>query len=118
MNYVKILKIRPNLLVTNIDNAIEYYQTLFNFNVVHSDINQGFALLTSGETELVLLHAKEQNPQSAYIYVDNVDSLYSHCNEHNEVIIYDLTLHPYGMKDFTIQDPYANKISIGQKIEI
>lgn len=112
--------IRPNLIVSNIENSLKFY-TQLDFNV---DTTMGepanFAIISKDSASISLTqHSTIYDVWDAWVnmYIDviNVEELCEHCKSSDIKISYDLATHPWGMKDFTIVDPDGHQIAFWER---
>jgi DNA-binding transcriptional MerR regulator len=112
------LHIMLRLPVTDLDRSIAYYQEVLGFRLAWRTADDSLAALASGDIEMLLLipWAGDTPPpaQSAYVYVEDPDSL---CDEYREAgadIVVPVTSHPHGMRDFTVRDPDGHRFTLGR----
>ena len=110
----ELLSMRPNLPVRDLGAAVAFYRDVLGFDVAHEDPGAGFALLRGGGAELALLADESSPPLGAYLYVREVEAAYRRCAEAGARITYELTVEPWGLRNFVVEDPSANKIAIGE----
>ncbi|MCP5099131.1 MAG: hypothetical protein GY943_26555 [Chloroflexi bacterium] len=110
---IDFLKFRPNLPVRDMETAVSFYRDVIGLKPFRIAPDGTFALFKSGGAEVELVKSEEPAVQGAYLYVANVKKLHQRCQEKGP---YPLTLHPYGMQDFVIEDPDGHLIAIGQRM--
>ncbi|MBI5949676.1 MAG: VOC family protein [Chloroflexi bacterium] len=110
----ELLSMRPNLPVRDLAAAVAFYRDVLGFGVAHEDAGAGFALMRGGGAELALVSDEASLPQGAYLYVTAVETAYRRCADAGAHITYELTLEPWGLRNFVVEDPSANKIAIGE----
>jgi len=108
------LSFRPNLYVSDTEQAVKFYHDVLGLDVLHQD--EDFALLSQQGAELALVRKLTRIPQQAYLYVSDVETMYVHCQSQQATITMPLTLHDYGTRDFVIQDYDGNLIGVGQRV--
>ena len=103
----------------DLDRSIEFYTRVFHTtSVVYGD----YAVLDSGDFSIHLWKCDDKNiaeNTSCYIYVDNVDELYTKLKPLNVV-------HPngdiedkfFGLREFAIVDPDGNLLKFGEPLEL
>ena len=105
---------RPNLAVRDVAASIAFYHDVVGLELEHAFEDGSFALLRRGGAELVLVHAESPQSQGAYLYVTGVKTLHAHCAERGVPIVGPLTMEPWGLLDFVIEDPDGHRIAIGE----
>lgn len=115
---VRFIRARPNLVVSDIPRAIAHYRDVLGFQVVATieDPPETFALMMRDGAELAL--AKGVNPTSSafYAYIEGVDELYESLMAAGAKIISPLTTHPWGLRDFAVEDPDGHFVALGERI--
>lgn len=112
-----LLSASPTLASLNIEKTIAFYES---FDFVKEYQDQNYAIMSR---DSILLHFWKCNdkihPQntSCYVYVSEIDSLYSQVTAINAVHP-NSKLHdtPYGIKEFAMLDIHGNLIRFGEKI--
>jgi DNA-binding transcriptional MerR regulator len=110
------LHLMPRLPVSDMDRSITYYQEALGFRLAWRTIDGTLAALASGEIEVLLLVPSTDDcppPQSAYIYVEDPDSLCAEYQEAGADIADPVASRPYGMRDFVIRDPDGHRFILG-----
>ena len=113
--------IRPSLVVSDLERSLELYRDLLNFKVEGMmGEPPNFAILKKDGASMALIeHSKVYDVGEAgvnmYIDVTNVEELYKFCKSSDIEISYELTTHPWGMKDFVIVDRDGHQIAFGER---
>lgn len=109
----------PNLMVYNVNDTIDYYETYFNFELVQTVPEEGqfqWAMIKSGNVNMMFQtidSLRNDLPQfedlepggglTLFIQVDGVDEIYNNVKDNVEVIV-DLHKTFYGMNEFSVRD--------------
>ncbi len=112
-------KLSPNLMVYNVNDTVDYYQTYFDCELVQTVPEDGqyeFAMLQAGDVTLMfqsidshknaLPQFEDLEPGGAFtlfIEVEGINDIYNKVKDNVEVIV-DLHKTFYGMNEFTICD--------------
>lgn len=123
-------KLGPMFLVGDVERAARFYQEVLGAVLVASLPDEPpyeWVSLKLGEVELMFWEvgaaAREypgleipENPASfiAYIYVDGLDALYERVREAAEVLMAPVDQF-YGMREFTIRDPFGFILTFAQE---
>ncbi len=113
--------VRPNLIVSDLEQSLKLYQDLLHFNIeAIMGEPPNFALIGKDGVSISLTqHSDVYDVGDAgvniYIDVVDVEALYEFCKSAEIEIAYDLSSHPWGMTDFTIVDRDGHKIAFGEK---
>jgi uncharacterized glyoxalase superfamily protein PhnB len=111
-------RLQAALGVSDVSASIAFYAHTLGFSV-RAEMGEpvDFALLARDAVTLSLVKAK--TPAVAdfaccYVYVNDVDAVFSDCERTGAPIVTPLTRHPWGNRDFVIRDPDGHRIAIGQ----
>ncbi len=78
----------------------------------------GLVAITSGEIEILLLVSWNGDgpppPQSAYVYVEDPDTLFVECQEAGAYIVDVIASRPNGMRDFVVRDADGHRFTLGR----
>jgi DNA-binding transcriptional MerR regulator/catechol 2,3-dioxygenase-like lactoylglutathione lyase family enzyme len=112
------LHLMPRLPVSNMDLSIAYYQEALGFRLGWRTADGGLAALYSGDIEVLLLAPwtgeAPPPPQSAYVYVEDPDSLCTEYQQAGADVVEPVASRPYGMRDFVVQDPDGHRFRLGR----
>lgn len=112
------LHLMPHLPVRDMDRSIEYYQEALGFRLGWRTADGGLAALVSGDIEVLLLVPWSGDapppPQSAYVYVEDPNSLCAEYQQAGADVIEPVASRPYGMRDFVVQDPDGHRFRLGR----
>lgn len=112
------LHVMPRLPVHDLDRSIAYYEDVLGFQLAWRTADAGLAALASGWVELLLLvpwpSDKPCTAQSAYVYVDDPDTLCAEYLEAGAIIADPVASRSYGMRDFVVQDPDGHRFTLGK----
>ena len=115
---VSVVNARPNLAVADVERSVAFYRDVLGFEaspVMGKPPN--FALLHGGGAEIALVKESDVKPSGCYIYVTGVEALLKHCEAAGVKVTYPLTLEPWGILNFVIEDPDGHRIAIGERQE-
>ena len=105
---VQLLNARPNLAVPDVERSVAFYRDVLGFE----------ATAMMGEPpDFALLQENDVKPSGCYVYVTGVEALLKHCEAQGVKVTYPLTLEPWGMLNFVIEDPDGHRIAIGERQE-
>lgn len=111
------MHLMPQLPVTDLDRSIAYYQEALGFRLAWRTADGGLAALASGEVEMLLLilWTGDSLPpaQSAYVYVEDPDTLCAEYQQAGADVIDPVASRPYGMRDFVVRDPDGHRFTVG-----
>src|SRR5436190_1446151 len=112
------LHLMPRLPVRDIERSISYYQEALGFRLAWRTADGHLAALASGEIEVLLLvpwTADSPPPaQSAYVYVEDPDSLCAEYQQAGADVVEPVASRPYGMRDFVVRDLDGHRFTLGR----
>jgi predicted enzyme related to lactoylglutathione lyase len=112
----QILNARPNLHVLDVERSVAFYHNLFGFETLAMmGEPPSFALLRGGGAEIALNRDADRRPTGCYIYVTGVEQLHDRCAAAGVTVTYPLTMEPWGLLNFVIEDPDGHRIAIGER---
>lgn len=115
------LHLMPRIPVTDMERSLTYYQEVLDFHANWHTPNGNAFCLASGAIELLMLTTWTGEgappPQSAYVFVEDPDSLCAEYQQAGADIVQTVDTRPYGMRDFTVRDPDGNTFTLGRGTE-
>ena len=129
----KLALVAPEFFVRDVDLSIEFYVDKLGFTLVRADPDgsgrHSFAVLALGDAEFLLCHesflgaanrAALPYPRSSGVDIrlmtDDVDGVYARVSGRGVRIVLPLRDEPYGLRDFTLEDPDGFRIRFAQRI--
>jgi catechol 2,3-dioxygenase-like lactoylglutathione lyase family enzyme len=101
----EFLNARPNLNVSNIEVSVAFYRDLLGFQAeAMMGEPPSFALLRRGGAQR----------SGCYIYVRGVEAIHDVFKAAGATFTFPLTVQPWGLRDFVVQDPDGHGIAIGE----
>jgi hypothetical protein len=110
MNFEKLV---PNVYYVNIGNGLKFFVDCLEFAIGHNEIksNQPFCVLHKDDLHINLFEsgklAKEHNPEFRLV-ANNIEEVYKKVStSHPEFLhpnLKEITLRPWGAKEFAIRD--------------
>ncbi len=112
------LHVIPRVPVSDMDRSIEYYEECLGLRAAWRTSNGGLVAIASGEIEILLLVPWTGDglppPQSAYVYVEDPDTLFAECQEAGAYIVDGIASRPNGMRDFVVRDVDRHHFTLGR----
>ena len=114
---MKMNRLIPMLPVNSMAISVEFYQQL-GFEVERREDQWGWAMLRFDECRVMLDQSINLHPQAPrltviYLYPEDIDVYHAQLRA-NGLVVPELDVTFYGMKEFRIDDPDGNRLWIGQ----
>lgn len=117
---VRFGRIAATIPVADMGHASDFYVRVLGFTKVFENGNPvGFMILRrdAGELHLTLQrNHKAADFDIAHLMVDDVDALHVRCKQNGARIIKGLKDQDYGLRAFVFEDPFGNRIDVGQAV--
>jgi catechol 2,3-dioxygenase-like lactoylglutathione lyase family enzyme len=129
----KLAPVAPEFFVRDVDLSIAFYIDKLGFTLVRAEPEGAgrytFAVIALGDVEFLLCHesflgaanrAALPYPRASGVDIrlmtDDVDSVYARVTERGVRVVLPLRDEPYGLRDFTLEDPDGFRIRFAQRI--
>lgn len=118
----KIINHRYVLAVTRLQRSLQYYNDVLGFQTSFNE--DGWAFVKRDNC-LVMLGECPDSPEArdltnhnyfAYIQVDNAQLLYDEFASKNAVLLTEVSVKPWGMKEFALETIDGHRIMFGEEI--
>jgi Glyoxalase/Bleomycin resistance protein/Dioxygenase superfamily len=103
----------PNLSVPDVGAAQRWDSEVLGFEI-NWTWEDNFGSVGSENVEIFLYESDEPTHAINSIFVDDVESVYARCREHDAEIVSDLELKPWSVREFSVRDPGGNTLRIGR----
>lgn len=117
---MKIESVSPILSVNDLEKSIDFYRHALGFDLAWSwGEPPDIAAVCRDGVEITLTRRAGAKPAGAahvYLGVSGIDGYYETLVDAGVTIVVPLGDRPYGMRDFRLEDPSGNELSIGQAI--
>jgi catechol 2,3-dioxygenase-like lactoylglutathione lyase family enzyme len=101
----------PNLAVRNVPAAQRWYKETLGLRVAWI-WEDSFGSVAKDHVELFLYESDDPKPATCSLFVDDVDEIYGRCHPTGSVVS-ELELKPWGVREFSVEDPDGNLLRIG-----
>lgn len=116
---VMLLKVNAELRANEVKALADWYRDKMGFEIVSAwGTPVNYALIRRDDIEFAIVKKTNRfGPVSTYVFVEGVDLLSDQLKMKGVKANGAPTLQPYGMKDFTVDDPAGNRICFGQNMK-
>jgi catechol 2,3-dioxygenase-like lactoylglutathione lyase family enzyme len=105
--------VTPQLPVPNVREAQAYYRDVLGFKIAWI-YQEEYGAVYNGATEIFFSQQDgEIRPCSNFVRVDNADEVLTTYRERGVKIVEEIASHPWGMREFTIEDDNGHLFRIG-----
>lgn len=112
-----LLRIMPALPLDNVGAGIAHYRDVLGFHINHQQHDLGVMDRDDVTVLLIARTPQHKGIGSAYVYVENADTLYAELKAKGANLQGEPISHPWGLRDFLVLDPEGNEIRFGQPFE-
>ena len=103
----------PQLPVSDIRETQAYYRDVLGFKIAWI-WREEYGAVYNGRTEIFFSREEgEIRPVCCFVRVDNADEVLAVYRERGVKIVEEIASHPYGMREFSIEDNNGHRFRIG-----
>lgn len=114
----KLTRIAPEIPVSNLPDAVEYYRHKLGFQVAMQMPSGDYAIV---ERDGIAIHLFRNEPEkhppvSLHIFTEDLEMLHSELHDRGARISQPITRKPWGNREFRIEDSYGNQIKFTEPL--
>lgn len=115
---INLTRIAPELPVTNLDAAIEYYVHKLGFKVAMQMPSRDYAIVERDDVAIHLFQdaAKNHSPVGIHIFAADLEALFSEFKERGAHLLQEIVRKPWGNRDFRVRDEFGNELKFTEPI--
>ncbi|WP_046368584.1 bleomycin resistance protein [Flavihumibacter petaseus] len=120
----KFESLRPLIRTRQLDETIQFYETVLGFRLGEKNEDWGWAALFRGDVEIMLARPNDHLPfekpvftGSFYILVSDVEALWQEVKD-KATVVYPIESFEWGMREFAICDNNGYMLQFGQDIPV
>ena len=106
----------PQLAVRNVERSQAWYRDVLGFDVDFTWGENDYGAVCEGDVRLYLCSFEDPAPSVVCITVDDPDGACARYREAGAKIVSDIEDKPWGVREFTLEDPDGNRFRIGRGI--
>ena len=103
------------LPVRDLAESQRYFREVLGFEVAWTR-GDHFSAVQAGKTEIFLCQAEQVPSATICVLVDDAESLFAVYRERGARIVEALATKPWGVREFTVEDPNGHLFRIGHSI--
>jgi hypothetical protein len=100
--------ITPELLVKDIEKSQAIYRDKLRFQIAWTDASKTMGAVSKDEAVIIFAGAGRRFPNTLWFFADHVDETYKKFMKGSITISEDIETKPWGIRQFTIEDPDGN----------
>lgn len=105
--------VTPMLPVLDVRRAQAYYRDVFGFRIAWI-WREEVGAVYNDRTEIFLVRAQPPiTPTCSFVRVENADAVLGVYRERGAQIVEEIASHPWGVREFTVEDEYGHRFRIG-----
>lgn len=102
----------PVLIVADLDAALTFYRDKLAFSIDWVD-REVLAAISTGEVSVFLQRAERPSPTTLIWNVPSADEVLKILEDAGVTVLDPIATRSWGMREFTIADPWGNRFRIG-----
>ena len=113
-----LLRVAPELPVSDLRTAIEYYESKLGFQAVMTMPDLDYAVVERDGVAIHLFQASaaKHSPQSIHVFTDGLDQLHAELRSRGAHLLQDIVRKPWGNRDFRVNDDFGNEIKFTEPL--
>ena len=114
----KLVRIAPEIPVSDLGRAIEYYEQKLGFRVVTEMPAADYAILERDHVAIHLFRneSRSHSPVGLHIFTHELDELYAELQERGARFSQEIVKQPWGNRDFRVRDDSGNEIKFTEPL--
>ena len=115
---VKLSRIAPEIPVSNLQGAIEYYEQKLGFRVVMEMPAQDYAIVERDDIAIHLFQdgTRSHSPVGIHIFTHQLDELHAELQQRGARLSQEIMRKPWGNRDFRVNDYSGNEIKFTEPL--
>ena len=106
MEIAKLSRIAPEIPVSDLEEAVEFYEQRLGFRVAMQMPDRSYAIV---ERDDIAIHLFEDDAHN-HSRIENLDALHAELQARGAQLSQGITLKPWGNRDFRVNDNSGNEI--------
>ena len=112
MEIAKLSRIAPEIPVSDLEEAVEFYEQRLGFRVAMQMPDRGYAIVERDDIAIHLFQDDTHNHSriGIHIFTESLDALHAELQARGAHLSQGITLKPWGNRDFRVNDNSGNEI--------
>jgi uncharacterized glyoxalase superfamily protein PhnB len=111
-----LLRIAPELPVSDLRQSIEYYENRLGFQNVMTMPDYAIVERDGVAIHLFQSVATKHTAQSIHIFTDGLEELHSELRGRGAHLLLDIVRQPWGNRDFRVKDDFGNELKFTEPL--
>jgi uncharacterized glyoxalase superfamily protein PhnB len=114
----KLFRIAPEIPVSNLQRAIEYYEQKLGFRVVMEMPARDYAIVERDDIAIHLFQhdTRSHSPVGIHIFTHQLDELHAELQQRGARLSQEIMHKPWGNRDFRVNDHSGNEIKFTEPL--
>jgi len=114
----KLSRIAPELPVSNLKEAIEYYEQKLGFRVAMKMPSGNYAIIERDDIAIHLFQENENStsPVAIHIFTEDLEALHNELEERGAHVSQGILRKPWGNRDFRVNDNSGNELKFTEPL--
>jgi uncharacterized glyoxalase superfamily protein PhnB len=114
----RLSRIAPEIPVSNLREAIEYYERKLGFRIVMETSAGGYAIIERDDIALHLFqdNARSHSPVGIHIFTHELEQLHDEVVQRGARLSQEIMQKPWGNRDFRVTDEWGNEIKFTEPL--
>ena len=115
---VRLSRIAPELPVSNLEEALEYYEQRLGFRVAMKMAGGDYAIVERDEIAIHLFQddARSCSPVAIHIFTEDLEALHKELKNRGARVSQGIECKPWGNRDFRVKDDSGNRIKFTEPL--
>jgi uncharacterized glyoxalase superfamily protein PhnB len=113
---VNLTRVAPELAVTDLPAALEYYGSRLGFEVALVMPERDYAIVERDDVALHLFTSGDRCPSGIHVFSSDLDALLGEFERRGASIVQGIELKPWGNREFRVADPAGNTIKFTESV--
>jgi uncharacterized glyoxalase superfamily protein PhnB len=114
----KLSRIAPELPVSDLSEALDYYQQKLGFRVAAQAPDGDYAIVERDDIAIHLFEdrAVVHTPVAIHIFTSDLDALYAEYQRNGARLTQGIVRKPWGNRDFRLKDTFGNELKFTEPL--
>ena len=114
----KLTRIAPELPVSNLQEAIDYYEQKLGFQLAMRMPNGDYAIVERDDVAIHLFEdtIHDHSPVGIHIFTQDLDALHAELRQRGAYLTQAILRKPWGNREFRVKDDFGNELKFTEPL--